>query len=150
MPAKPKSARLKLLNARRPGFDSGGRPLNQAPAFRRLPPSKPVGLSRLASQHWDAIVPELMRLELLKSIDIGSLTLLCEAWSRWKESDRILRKEGQTVQTPQGVKRHPALVTAETAEKAYRAWASEFGLTPSAEARLKPIERPTDDDNPFA
>lgn len=146
----PRPVKLKLLNGRRPGKDSGGRSVAQSPAFRRLPPAKPSTLSALAAQHWDAIVPELVRLELLKSIDIGSLTLLCETWARWQEANRIISKEGQTVTSPQGVKRHPALLTAESAEKAYRAWATEFGLTPSAEARLKPVDRPTDDDNPFA
>jgi P27 family predicted phage terminase small subunit len=44
---------------------------------------------------------------------------------------------------------HPALRIAETASKEYRAWCSEFGLTPSSEGRLAPRKESGGDENPF-
>jgi len=47
--------------------------------------------------------------------------------------------------------KNPAVLVAEAASKEVRAWAGEFGLTPSSEGRLgKPAGDDDDDENPFA
>lgn len=141
--------KLKLLKGRGEGRDSGGRKLVEAPRFLRLPPTKPADLSDLASDHWDLIVDELQRLEILKPIDAGSLVMLCEIWARWKTAQSIIEKEGLTIETSQGVGRHPAVAIAEVAERSYRSAAAEFGLSPASESKLASKGPSGDDDNPF-
>jgi phage terminase small subunit len=127
----PEPAELKVLKGRRPGKDSGGRSITLPPPFRRLAPEKPAELSPEASTHWDAITPEPRRLELLSPQQIGGLVMLCEIWAIWKAATE------------------PQVKIA--ASKEYRLWATQFGLTPSAEGRLKPREaNDGQGDNPFA
>ncbi|HXI96138.1 MAG TPA: phage terminase small subunit P27 family [Candidatus Acidoferrum sp.] len=141
--------KLKLLKGRREGSDSGGRKLVEAPRFLRLPPTKPTDLSPAASEHWDLVVDELQRLEILKPIDAGSLVILCEIWSRIKWAQETVAREGFTTVTSQGVGRHPAVAILEAAERSYRSSAAEFGLTPAAESKVGSKGPSGDDDNPF-
>lgn len=150
---KPKPAALKLLEGRSEGRDSGGRPVKEAPAFERGAPAAPIWLSQEARAEWNRVAPELERLGVLKRIDGAALVAYCECWSRFVTATAIVQREGMVLHDDrQGrAQRHPALLTAEAASKELRAWAGEFGLTPSAEARLATAK---DDDgsaeNPFA
>lgn len=150
---KPRPAALKLVEGRGNGRDSGGRPVKETPAFVRLPPQAPEWLPAEARAEWERVVPELQRLELLKPIDGSSLTAYCLAWHRLVTATAIVEREGMVLQDDrQGrAQRHPALLTAEAASKELRAWCGEFGLTPSAEARLGAAKDKGDEgDNPFA
>lgn len=150
---KPRPARLKLIEGRGNGRDSGGRPVKLPPAFTRLPPDPPEWLSDDARAEWDRVVPELQRLEVLKPVDRAALAAYCEAWARFRAATEIVKREGMVLHDDrQGrAQRHPALLTAEAASKELRAWAAEFGLTPSSESRLALAkDAGTDDGNPFA
>src|SRR5437762_3114381 len=96
----------------------------------------------------------MQRLQLLKPIDGAALAAYCMAWCRFVEASAIVAVEGMVLHDDkQGrAQRHPALLTAEAASKELRAWAAEFGLTPSAEARLASAKGDDGDqaDNPFA
>ena len=154
---KPRPAPLKLINGRHAGVDSGGRKVEPGPEFRRLLPLKPMELSPIAAEHWDLIVEELARLELTKPLDAGALAALCETWARFAQAQAALNRggifvevdvrRGETTWTEQRV--HPAVRIVEAASKEYRAWCSEFGLTPSAEGRLAPRKESGGDENPF-
>lgn len=145
-PAPPK---LRLAGGRHAGVDSGGRKVEEPPPFRRMPPTMPGELSDDAREHWALLVEELTRLELVKEIDAGSLAAACEAWARFARATRLVNSLSDADLYADG-KRHPALITAETASREYRAWCSEFGLTPSAEGRLSPRkESGGDEENPF-
>lgn len=151
---KPRPPALKLLEGRRPGFDSGNRPIKEGPAFVRNAPDAPGWLPSEARAEWDRVVPEMDRLGLLKSIDSAALTAYCMAWARFVDASAIVEREGMVLHDDkQGrAQRHPALLTAEAASKELRAWAAEFGLTPSSENRLGKTKDGTDGDqgNPFA
>jgi P27 family predicted phage terminase small subunit len=146
---KPRPPKLRLLNGRHAGVDSGGRKVADGPAFRRIAPEKPRDLTPDASAHWDLIVDELLRLDLTKPLDAGSLALACETFSRWKQAQRIVNALSEAELYVDG-RRHSAFVTIETASREYRAWAAEFGLTPSAEGRLGTKEAKGASANPFA
>lgn len=154
---KPAPAKLRLLGGRHEGVDSGGRPVEQPPEFRRLLPSPPMELSALASEHWALIVEELGRLELTKPLDAGALAAACETWARFATAQDAINREGLFVDvemrrgevTWTESRPHPALKVAEVAGREYRAWCSEFGLTPSAEGRLSPRKESGGDENPF-
>lgn len=154
---KPRPAAIRLLNGRHAGVDSGGRKVEAPPEFRRLLPTVPMELSPRAAEHWALIVEELARLELTKPLDAGALAAACETWARFSEAQEQVNREGLFLEvtlhrgevswTEQRV--HPAVKVAETASREYRAWCSEFGLTPSAEGRLIPRKEAGGEQNPF-
>jgi P27 family predicted phage terminase small subunit len=151
---KPQPTALKLLQGRGNGTDSGGRPVKQVPEFTRAAPDAPAWLPAEARAEWDRVAPELDRLGLLKSIDRAALTSYCMAWARLVEASGIVAIEGMVLHDDKQGKaqRHPALLTAEAASKELRAWAGEFGLTPSSEQRLAGTKGGDDgaQGNPFA
>lgn len=147
---KPMPAKLRLIGGRGPGRDSGGRKVEAPPAFTRYAPERPDDLSAEAAKHWDEIVPELARLELLTPSHAGGLEIMCETWSRWREAQELVREEGVLGENSQGRVRHPAVAVVEAASREYRAWAGEFGLTLATEGRLNLKEAQRGDENPFA
>lgn len=149
----PRPAVLKLVEGRGNGKDSGGRPVKAVPEFARSAPEAPDWLPAEARDEWNRVVPELDRLGLLKSIDRSALTSYCLVWDRLVEASRIVQLEGMVLHDDKQGKaqRHPALLTAEAASKELRAWAQEFGLTPSAEQRISSTNaKEGTDGNPFA
>lgn len=155
---KPRPASLRLLNGRHAGVDSGGRKVEPGPEFRRLLPLKPMELSPLAAEHWDLIVEELARLELTKPIDAGALSVTCETWARFAAAQAAINRDGIIVEVEMSRgdvtwtehRPHPALRIVEAASREYRAWCSEFGLTPSAESRVISRGVKSEGENPFA
>lgn len=143
-------ARLKLIEGRSPGRDSGGRPVKPTPSFVRLPPEPPDWLSPVARAEWDRVLPELQRLQLTKPLDAAALTAYCLCWARLVEAQRLIDAEGVLGTSAQGRHRHPAVAVVEAAAKELRTWCQEFGLTPSAESRLTAPEAQGGDRNPFA
>lgn len=143
-------ANIKLLNGRGPGRDSGGRVVTPTPAFARYAPEKPDTLSPAASKHWDEILPELERLDLVNPTNIGGLVIMCEAWARHVQALQILAEQGLMIVNSQGQVRHPAVQIAEKASSEYRQWAGQFGITPSSETRLGVKDKPAPGANPFA
>ena len=141
---------LRLMKGDGKGRDSGGRKIKEGPRFRRLPPDKPDWLSDIASGHWDLLVSELQRLEVLKPIDAISLAMCCEVYATWRQALEIVRENGLLSTNSQGRVKHPALAIAEAASREYRSWAAEFGLTPAAESKLGAEGPSGSDDNPFA
>jgi P27 family predicted phage terminase small subunit len=150
---KPRPTRLKLIEGRGEGRDSGGRKVKQTPGFVRLPPDPPEWLPAEARAEWDRIVPELQRLELLKPIDRSSLTAYCMSWQRFFDACKDIAEGKVTTRGSQGqLVKHPSVMVAESASKELRAWAGEFGLTPSAEQRLAGFgaDNAAADENPFS
>ncbi len=151
---KPLPATLKLVEGKRPGRDSGGRPVKGVPGFKRLPPEAPEWMPEEAKAEWKRVVEELSRLEILKPIDRAALAAYCLTWDRMVSAQREINLNKSVLGVnSQGVCRHPAVAVVEAASKELRAWAAEFGLTPSAEGRLAKSEGGSDgegDENPFA
>jgi Phage terminase, small subunit len=48
-------------------------------------PPKPAGLGRVASEVWDQIVPELVRLKMVGRLDGPVVELFCTSFERWRE-----------------------------------------------------------------
>jgi len=147
---KPRPVALKLLEGRGNGTDSGGRKVAAVPLFKRLPPTAPEWLPDEARAEWDRVVPELARLELTKPVDRAALTAYCLTWDRLVSAQRLVTEEGVLGENSQGRVRHPAVAIVEAASKDLRAWAAEFGFTPSAESKLRVQEADNGEDDPFA
>ncbi|MGQ4514230.1 phage terminase small subunit P27 family [Streptomyces sp. DW26H14] len=147
----PQPAALKLLKGRSDGRDSGGRPVNTGPAFKRLPPEPPEWLTDEARAEWDRVVPGLTRLDLLKPEDRAALAAYCETWAVFVEATDAVRRDGLTIEAAQGTLPHPAVAIARNAGRELRTWAGHFGLTPSTEQALaRGANDGGEQDNPFA
>lgn len=147
---KKKPAKLKLVEGRGDGRDSGGRMVPKVPGFVRLPPEPPEFLEGEARDEWERVLPELQRLQLTKTIEAASLAAYCLAWQRFSDAQRIINDEGLLHENSQGRVRHPAVAIVEAASKELRAWANEFGLTPAAESNVACQEDDGGESNPFA
>lgn len=153
-------AALKLLKGRGNGTDSGGRKVAPGPAFKRLPPDPPEWLSGEALAEWHRVVPGLSRLDLLKPEDRAVLTAYCETWARFVDATAEVREHGLTVENHSTRKdgtestwttTNPAVGVVTQAGKELRAFAAQFGLSPSSEAALVRGGSDGDDEgNPFA
>lgn len=160
MPAK-KPAALLLLNGRKEGQDSAGRPVAKAPLFKRLAPIPPTWLSREAKAEWKRVVPGLTRLDLVKPEDRATLAAYCEVWSRWVAATRDVAANGLVVRNTSVKKdgtestwftKNPAVAIAEQAETRLRQYANDFGLTPAGERNVskRDDDRGEHEENPFA
>jgi len=144
---------LKLLTGAARGRDSGGRKLTPPPSFRRVAPEPPSWLPAEALAEWHRVVPELLRLGLLKAEDRGTLAAYCTAWATLVKATARLEDEGLTTGTAAGgLKPHPAVAAAADASRRVVSFGAQFGLTPSSEANVgvKPDDDADDADNPFA
>lgn len=117
MPRPPKPARLKLVEGRSPGRDSGGRKVPESPKFIRQAPDAPDWLDAEALAEWRRVAPTLERLDLLKPEDRALLSAYCETWSVYVAAVQRVRAEGLTITSPKSgvVHRNPAVTVAETA-----------------------------------
>ncbi|MEV7867472.1 phage terminase small subunit P27 family [Streptomyces sp. NPDC088124] len=150
---------LKLLSGRAAGRDSGGRPVNPGPGFRRLPPKAPTWLSKEAAAEWRRVVPGLQRLDLLKPEDRAMLAAYCETWSVYVTATREVTRDGITSlvvstrpdgSTTERIVPNPAVAIARNAGRELRGFAAQFGLTPSTEQALaRGADDGDEDDNPF-
>ncbi|MCZ2837150.1 phage terminase small subunit P27 family [Modestobacter sp. VKM Ac-2985] len=151
MARPPTPAPLQLLHGRGEGVDSGGRKVKTPPPFRRIAPKPPTWLSREAKAEWRRVVPGLQRLDLLKEEDRAVLSAYCETWSTFVEATRVVQREGLTIDAKQGTLPHPAVGIARNAGRELRAFANQFGLSPSAELALgKVSDDGAEESNPFS
>lgn len=127
---------LKLMQGRSEGRDSGGRKIEPPPDFIREPPIKPEDLSEDASWMWDQIVMQMGSTGVLKPLDAYALEVICETFARWREAVRQRQESGLLASNSQGRVSAPWVGIEERAGRDFRAWCSEFGLTPAAEKNL--------------
>lgn len=98
---------------------------------------KPDHLSDDASEMWDRMVAALSDIDVLLPIDVPSLEIACEAYARWKEAVAFRRERGVLAKGGnRGVITAPWVGIEERASAQFRAFASEFGLTPLARGAI--------------
>lgn len=141
---KPKPRALKIVED-----NPGHRPIEPEVPFTRGLPQKPEELSPDASWLWDLVVEQMQTIGLLKPLDAPSLEILCETYARWKEAARFRQERALMAKNSQGLVAAPWIGIEERAGREFRAWCSEYGLTPAAERNLVPDAEKDDADNPF-
>jgi P27 family predicted phage terminase small subunit len=110
-------------------------------------PDKPDWLTEEASNEWDRVVSELDRLKMLAKVDRAALVGHCEAVSQLREATEDIAERGVTVvvlerEFEDGTKlyakvaKNPAVTVAQAAMGQIRGFCAEFGLSPSARARM--------------
>ena len=131
--------------------DVAGRKIAPDRGWKRIVPPKPDDLSVIAADYWDRVVPEMARVRMLKEPDLGALVMLCESYAIYHEARAARITEGVMGETASGtIMKHPAVSAEMDAMRTYRNWCHEFGLTPSAEMRVKgPVAQVAPDSDPF-
>ena len=98
----------------------------------------PKTLDAVARKEWRRVVPLLKKYNILSDIDVNTLTLYCQSWSDWIRYTLLLRKEGETYNTPSGqCKPRPEIMMRRNAFLEVVRTAIEFGGTPSSRTGMQ-------------
>ena len=144
-PAKPTA--LKELAG-----NPGKRTLNKnEPKPVQRKPSCPKHLVGEARREWNRMAKQLFDLGLLTEVDRAALAGYCASYSLWRKCRREIDEKGFTYETESGyVGQRPEIAIGNRALADVRAFCQQFGLTPSARARMTLPEAPDDDEeSPF-
>ena len=111
--------------------------IEQSKKLNRTRPDPPEHLDEIARAHWFKIIPELEAMGTLAIIDAGSLEALCQAYSNMTRAAKDLKKlDNLFYKTPNGsLQQIPQIGIFNKSAALYKAYAAEFGLTPSSRTR---------------
>ena len=138
-PRKP--TKLKLLEG-----NPGRRPLNTSEPQYAPTVEKPNDLTPVASEWWDLVVPNLVRVGLAQAVDAPSLTLLAEDFSAWKRASALYVSEAPVVKRGSTILvSNPLLRAVKDFGAAYRQGAAAFGLTAQSRSTLNVPDRDFED-----
>lgn len=108
-------------------------------------PRCPSWLDDQAKHAWRQLVPQLLAMRVLAAVDRNALARYCVLWSSWKTAEQFLQKHG-SVYTLKGedgsvrcVQQFPQVAIAHRLATALSRLEAEFGMTPSARARIEAL-----------
>lgn len=126
----------------------GKRPLGGHPTPEVKIPACPDYLCSDAKQEFFRIVPLLEKLRLISELDLAGLVAYCEAVADHKWAIETIANEGATYMTDKGyIGQHPAVAIKNKAVQVIKSFCIEFGMTPSARARMSMPDNPGDDED---
>lgn len=143
----PKPTALKIIQG-----NPGHRPLNKRePKPAPVAPPCPDWLDADAKREWKRVAPELEKLGLLTRVDMAALAGYCQSYATWRACQMVLAKQGMTFETATGyVTQRPEVSIGNKALDQVRAFCAQFGLTPSARARMTlPEQDHAEENDPF-
>lgn len=143
---KNKPTHLKALEG-----NPGKRPLPEnEPKPKPIAPECPAWLNREAKKMWKELAPELDKLGLLTSIDGYTFAAACQSYGVWVECERYFKKKDPETKIPYGrtysytnksgatnLIERPEVKIGQKAIAEFRAFCSEFGLTPASRTRIE-------------
>jgi P27 family predicted phage terminase small subunit len=102
-------------------------------------PRCPKHLDDEAKAEWFRTAKVLKGMGLFTLADRTALAAYCTAYSRWVEAERMVKKFGMVVKTPEKgfPMKSPWLCIAEQSLETMRKLMVEFGLTPSSRSRIR-------------
>ena len=118
----------------------GKRKLNcgPQPTPSETPPEPLSFLNEAAKAEWRRLAPELHRLRLLTPLDLAVFGAYCCSFGRWMTAESLLETEGPTTKGSTGnTVVHPLVKVATQSARDLCHYASEFGLTPCARAKMR-------------
>lgn len=134
----PQPAALRLRNGAHPSKVN-----TREPKPRALPPNYPTK-SPTAREVWDYLTEHLSAMGIAAQPDRDALLCYCDAVELYHRCREIMVTEPVIVRGQKGMVRNPAIAVMRDAANTIRQYAQEFGLTPSARARIE--VRGADDD----
>jgi P27 family predicted phage terminase small subunit len=101
----------------------------------------PAWLDKIAKKEFKRIAKELEELDLITNVDINALAAYCDAYSDYVKCTKIIQEEGMMVEYTNKAAEtnkvpHPLLTKKKQLHEQMKALAVEFGLTPSARAKI--------------
>lgn len=130
---KPKPTAVKQLQG-----NPGKRPLTKREPKPQTAVKRPHGLGQgLQRRFWDEHAPELERLQILTGIDGAAFRLMSEHYALAVRAAMELHGDSLTVEGRDGPKKNPLVQVLRDQSAAFKSYATEFGMTPSARARLQ-------------
>lgn len=133
---RPKPTVLKLVAG-----NPGKRAINKKePKPRRVLPSCPKHLSDDAKVAWGRMCVLLDRMGVLTEADSFALERLCGCYAEVLECMALVKSEGRTYTTESLggtlVKAHPAVAMLGDADRRFKSYLVEFGLSPAARSKV--------------
>jgi len=129
---KPKPAHLKVIEGNR-----GRRPIRKEIQPEPICPPPPAFLGTEAKREWRRIAPALCALRILSLLDIAALGAYCSSYGLWSQATDALAKEELIAKSAKGNSMANILIGISNKAAADMVrYAAEFGMTPSARARL--------------
>ncbi|OUB07825.1 terminase [Bacillus thuringiensis serovar yunnanensis] len=101
----------------------------------------PEWLDSVAKKEFERIASELLELDVITNIDVNALATYCDAYSDYVGCTKIIQEEGLLVEYTNKAAEtnkvpHPLLTKKKQLHEQMKALAVEFGLTPSARAKI--------------
>lgn len=144
----PTPTALKLLRGeRRPSRINAREPIARGGL-----PDAPEGMAPEVREVWDYTLNELVAMNTAAAADRDSLVCYCEAVVAHRKASAVLAKSPVLIKGIHGgLVRNPALQIQRDSAHTVRAFAQEFGLTPSGRTRIQTEGRAGGDQgNPFS
>lgn len=144
----PKPTALRIIDG-----DRKSRFNEYEPKPRPEPPQCPDDVAPEVREIWDYTVAELDAMGNAYAADRDALRAYCEAVVSHARACAVLAKSSVLIKGLHGgMVRNPAVAIQRDTAHTLRAFAQEFGLTPSARTRIEQKDRADADaeDNPFA
>jgi P27 family predicted phage terminase small subunit len=138
MGRRPKPTHLKLIQG-----NPGKRSLNDAePNPPRGVPSPPDHMTSAAKEAWNRLAPLLDQMGILTIADALELERLCECLAEVQECREVLQRLGGTYETKnlageRMYRSRPEVARLADADRRFRSYALEFGLTPAARSQVR-------------
>jgi P27 family predicted phage terminase small subunit len=140
---KPTPSHLRLLQGnvqRRPV------PMDEPQPLQLLDAPPPLAfIEAYAKEEWERLAPELVRMGLMTLVDSAPFAAYCVAFARWRTAEEALARmadkdpvmRGLIVRSKAGTAmENPLVYTSRRAAQEMLRFASEFGFTPAARARI--------------
>ncbi|AWK85039.1 phage terminase small subunit P27 family [Azospirillum thermophilum] len=135
---RPTPTHLKLVKG-----NPGKRGINkQEPQPRRTLPSPPDHLSDGARLTWGRLTVLLDRMGVLTEADAYALERLCEIYGEILECQEVIAEVGRTYETRNEAgsvmyRARPEVAMLADADRRFKSYLVEFGLTPAARSKVK-------------
>jgi len=129
----------------------GKRTINKRePKPKREIPSCPAYLSDAGKVAWGRLGVLLDRMGVLTEADGMALERLCDCYAELLELRDVLKSKGRTYETDGGlIKANPAAAMFADADRRFKSYLMEFGLTPTARSKVQTITDPDDKKDPL-
>lgn len=101
----------------------------------------PIWLDAVAKKEFKRLVAELVQVDLISNVDVNALATYCDAYSDYVQCTKIIHEEGLMVEYTNKAAEtnkvpHPLLTKKKQLHEQMKSLATEFGLTPSARAKI--------------
>jgi len=120
---------------------------------RELEPKFVAGLSEPpdfldadAQEEWRRVVPDLEAAGVTARVEAMAMATYCIAVSHLQKAQAEIARDGITIQTDAGLKKHPAMNIIKDASQVIKCFTAEFGMTPASRSKVK--AQPTSNEKP--